>query len=231
MTRLTTNPFATRYVSPGMVPWIHAPEQSLEQLRQKFLVEFCGRAAVVGPHGSGKSTLLEHLVPLLGTVIHREAAGKPLPLAPSASGFGDSTEPQLQRPILWISLRRGGRPARRVALSCKAWRRGSLLVIDGFEQLPMLAQWLTRSASRGQGMGLLVTSHARTGLKTLLEPPHPSVTLAQQVVAQACRNADMSIPAELVDRQLLENLLREEKGNLREVLMRLYDIAHQALPR
>ncbi|UUO05378.1 hypothetical protein M4951_18600 [Blastopirellula sp. J2-11] len=60
---VSTNPFASRQVRPGAIPFqFSAPDSPnliIERLRESHW-----RGTIVGPHGSGKSTLLETLSPL-----------------------------------------------------------------------------------------------------------------------------------------------------------------------
>jgi ABC-type cobalamin/Fe3+-siderophores transport system ATPase subunit len=56
-----TNPFATRYIRPGAIPFLFPEGRSLEQLLADLAAQgYWGQ--IVGPHGSGKSTLLAQLV-------------------------------------------------------------------------------------------------------------------------------------------------------------------------
>lgn len=55
------NPFSTRFVEPGAIPY-HLPG-GVAALAERFREHGCGE--LVGPHGSGKSTLLASLLPLL----------------------------------------------------------------------------------------------------------------------------------------------------------------------
>ncbi len=249
MLRSQVNPFATRYVQPGMVAWFAAGTQSLATLERRFTDELGCRAAIVGPHGSGKSTLLEHLVPRLGRVRYREAAALPheVPIVPTVSRptfsnaaargqFSPCTQdlpskcPQTPRSITWLALRRGAQAAQRVALSRQHWQPGSLLVLDGFEQLSGWTQWRTIHATRRRRMGLLVTSHARLALNKLVQT-ETSLALVQHVIDRAQENAGVTSPPELSSPPLIAQLLQEEGGNVREVLMRLYDRVHAGLPK
>lgn len=54
------NPFSTRFIRPGEIPFIFPAGQSLEAIIAAFQ-QPTAQGAIVGPHGSGKSTLLETL--------------------------------------------------------------------------------------------------------------------------------------------------------------------------
>src|SRR5436190_14964663 len=69
--RRTTNPFATRWVRPGVIPYYFAAGTTAAALFEK-LKENRWRGAIIGPHGCGKSTLLASLDPLI------ESAGRPV---------------------------------------------------------------------------------------------------------------------------------------------------------
>lgn len=53
------NPFSTRFVQPGAIPWL-ATDTSIDSLLFR-LYDVGNRAIICGPHGSGKSTILSHL--------------------------------------------------------------------------------------------------------------------------------------------------------------------------
>src|SRR5437016_5663581 len=65
----TTNPFSTRFVRPGALPFRFSAGQTAASLVAR-LHELHWRAQIVGPHGTGKSTLLAALLPEI------EAAGQ-----------------------------------------------------------------------------------------------------------------------------------------------------------
>src|SRR5262245_55807228 len=67
--RRATNPFATRWVRPGVIPYYFAHTTNAAAVVEK-LKENRWRGAIIGPHGSGKSTLLASLAPLI------ESAGR-----------------------------------------------------------------------------------------------------------------------------------------------------------
>ncbi len=56
------NPFSTRWVRPGAVPYCFPPEMDAAGLVESFR-QNDRKGAIAGPHGSGKSTLLATLIP------------------------------------------------------------------------------------------------------------------------------------------------------------------------
>ncbi len=57
---LRSNPFATRFVRPGAIPFLFPAGLDSAALVERFAANQW-RGAIIGPHGSGKSTLLESL--------------------------------------------------------------------------------------------------------------------------------------------------------------------------
>src|SRR5262245_3892899 len=122
---------------------------------------------IVGPHGSGKSTLLEALKPALGDA-------------------GCTVQA--------ITLRDGQRRLPRRIFDFAQWK---LLIIDGYEQLGWFQKiWLKYRCRRAEA-GLLVTSHAPTGLPTLITLA-PDLHLIEQLVAKLTERAAPHIsPADI----------------------------------
>ncbi len=181
------------------------------------------RGAIVGPHGSGKSTLLEHLVPRLGQIVLRRAAYEESSDERNVYGSdGQAGEPAKPLKIVWLKLR-GQRPS--IALvgeTSSQWNQPErLLVVDGYEQLPLLSRLrLVQRTARG-GVGLLLTSHRATWLPTLtrtVADVRLARTLLEQLIPQEQPNR-----VDLLDETKLQQLLNAHRGNLREVFMDLYD--------
>lgn len=61
-----SNPFASRHLQPGAIPFLFRDEQSIEGLADQISKARCLRQAIVGPHGTGKSTLIQQLCERLG---------------------------------------------------------------------------------------------------------------------------------------------------------------------
>lgn len=135
------NPFSTRYVRPGAVPYVFDDEQNAASLLER-LSQLGWCAQIVGPHGSGKSTLVAHLVEQLG---------------------------RAARPAHVLSLHDGQRRPPRDWMTRAVQEGVAMIVVDGYEQLSRWSRFRLRRACRRHGWGLLVTAHRDVGLPTLLE--------------------------------------------------------------
>ncbi len=220
MSRVKSNPLSTRFVQPGRIDWqADRPEHTLDAIAEYFTCKLNWRAAIVGPHGSGKSTLLEHLVPLVGQVILKQAAYEPDGLSAEL----DSAVPaDAARRIVWLKLRGRSSSRRLLKETRPQWcQAGRLLVIDGFEQLSLLSRTMVVLVTARYSVGLLLTSHQRTRLPTLIE--------TRVDARMAARLLDQTLPAGMRDRQefldqdRLDALLKAHRGSMREVFMQLYD--------
>ncbi len=188
------NPFATCWTRPGAIAFQFPAGESAEQLVAK-LAAANWRGEIVGPHGSGKSTLVATLQPRL-----------------AAAGCS----------VAVITLRKAQRrlPAELVRRSLASAR--PLIVIDGYEQLSWPSRLFLRWRCRRASAGLLVTSHASSGLP-LLYRMQPSLPLVEQLVSTlTARIASPLTTADVAASHACHG------SNLRELLFALYD-RHEAL--
>jgi energy-coupling factor transporter ATP-binding protein EcfA2 len=133
------NPFATRHVRPGAIPYFFSAGESLETLVDQ-LAASAWRGEIVGPHGSGKSTLLAGLIAAMQ---------------------------QRGRNVIVYRLREGDRQLPNEPQDVRTLTANDIVVVDGYEQLPWWRKWQLRSLCKGKGLGLLVTTHAPAGLPRL----------------------------------------------------------------
>jgi hypothetical protein len=147
------NPFATRYVRPGAVPYFFPPGASYATLVGR-LEGFGWRGEIVGPHGSGKSTLLAGLIEAI------EAGGR--------------------RTVVY-RLHEGERRLPREPRDLHSLRANEVVVVDGFEQLPCWRKWLLRGLCQRRGLGLVATTHAPTGLPLLWQASVDRATVERVV--------------------------------------------------
>ena len=134
-----SNPFATRFIRPGAIPFIFAEGESAASLVER-LREQAWWGQILGPHGSGKSTLLATLIPALA------AAG---------------------RHVALHTLHQGEH--RLSAFDCQRLAPSTQLIVDGFEQLTWWQKRRVKASCRRAGCGLLITAHVDLGLPTVYQ--------------------------------------------------------------
>jgi hypothetical protein len=172
------NPFCTRRVRPGAIPFCFAADESAAALVER-LRGSAWWGEIVGPHGSGKSALLATLIPLLAQ------AGR--------------------RPLL-VELHDGQRRLPRGFWHTAELAAADLVIVDGYEQLGRLNRFLLKRFCRRRGLGLLATAHASVGLPGLfrtsvsrplaaaiveqLQRGHPPLATSADVAEQLARHHD-----------------------------------------
>jgi ABC-type branched-subunit amino acid transport system ATPase component len=190
------NPFCTRRIRPGAVPFCFPSGVDIDKLLDR-LRRNQWRGEIVGPHGSGKSTLLASILKAL------EQAG------PQAVCF-ELHDGQRSLPRDW----------RRKTMTA-ALSRPAIVVVDGYEQLSLWSRFCLKSHCRRRHLGLLVTSHAATGLPEIYRTS-ASLDMALQIVEQLMQKEHITIPANVV-----ADSLARHGADIRELLFYLYDFFEQ----
>ena len=192
------NPFATARVRPGRIGYVFPEGESVDGVVDRLAV-VGGRGQIVGPHGSGKSTLLAAIADEL-----------------SRRGRG----------VIMTALHDGRRrlPAEYAERMAGA-PAGTVVIIDGFEQLPWWRRHAVAWRCRRHGLSLVVTCHASVGLPTLVETA-VSADLAWEIVRGLMPDAETIAGPDDVAR-----LLTAHAGSLRDVLFALYDRFEATRPR
>jgi len=133
-----SNPFATRYTRPGVIPPLdrHGVPLDVATLAARF--DAVTAAAIEGPHGHGKSTLLFALAATL------HAAGRPVGIVRIRDWHG----------------------ALKAGIAIATAPRRTAIFVDGWERLGLMAGPL-RLMARLLQRRLLVTSHRPAGLPVL----------------------------------------------------------------
>lgn len=186
-----SNPFATRWTRPGQLSFVFDDQLTTDALIQR-LQQQGYRGQIVGPHGSGKSTLF-------------------LELSHSLSA----------RQVEVEAIRVARRPWQASAAAIRATAVGNggrrVVLVDGFEQLPMVMRWWLRSLTRFCQVGLVVTAHRDMGLPPLY-CTRVTARTAGLVIDWLTRHVNTRYQPTDVARRLARH-----GGNLREVLFELYD--------
>lgn len=147
------NPFSTRHVRPGAIPFLFPTGVSCELLLERLAVAGW-RGQIIGPHGSGKSALLATLIAGIRT---------------------------LGRDVELIELHDGQRRLPGALRGLSDLPAGALVVVDGYEQLAFWNRLRLRRFCGRKGLGLLVTAHGPVGLPTIFATS-PDPALAQRIV-------------------------------------------------
>lgn len=235
-----TNPFATRFFTPGAIPFYFGTvsidslvEQIVqgdsssrtEESSQSEVVSNQNRSghcfAIVGPHGTGKSTLLAQL---------EQALLEIQPTSRCGSLFLNTTTPSRER----------------IVRSLQLLRANSICLIDGFEQIPKWGQSLCAWTAKNLRRKLIVTSHVLPNGFAALWNTRMSEEIERYVIGHLLRadrfteqvpfvtNCDSSTndAANTQFRDLIEVLLHSQewrssrakhRENLRESLFDMYD--------
>lgn len=189
-----SNPFATCWTSPSEVEYVPM-EHAPEELIEN-LVKHGWWGQIVGPHGAGKSTLLNALEPLVA------AKGKQW----TALSFHAWRRNSAWRKLLWMPL-----------------SQDTLLVIDGYEQLPTILRSIVRGRCWRNRCGLLVTAHKSIGLPMLVEVA-PQASVIRQVFRNLVSNSET--PVSEFD---FQNAFNACNGDIRQLFSNLYDLHEQRL--
>jgi hypothetical protein len=190
------NPFATCWTKPGALAFRFPCGESAERLIDRLAANSWW-GEIVGPHGSGKSTLLETLKPLL-------------------AGAG--------RDLVAIALRDHQRRLPRGFVQRILATSHPLVIVDGYEQLSRLSRCWLKWQCRRRSAGLLVMSHAATGLPPLIRL-QPDFELVERLVTALTEERPSAVTAH----DIAASHARYG-SNVRELLFALYD-RHEAACR
>lgn len=169
-----SNPFATKFIRAGKLPFQFADDQTTDRLHQR-LQNAGWFGQIVGPHGSGKTTLLRSLDPYW-------------------SAWG-------RRPLL-CELRDRKRMNTWKKITSQA-SAGDVIVVDGYEQLGTFAKCSLLLRCRLQGCGLLATTHQKCPLLHVVYQTQTSLRLARDLVERLLPaelpSLELSIPQHFGD--------------------------------
>lgn len=186
MPNLGSNPFSTRFIRPGSIPYRFAENESAAGLAEKLAAQEW-RGCIIGPHGTGKTSLLLALEPEI-----KRLGKRPHHVTLGASNSGP----------WWPSV---------------PWSADTLLIIDGYEQLSLIARAMLRWQCWQTSTGLLVTSHTPVGLPLLVQT-EATWELATELVRRLWDSAD-ELPWEAI-----ESTWRQHPGDMREFLFGMYHL-------
>jgi hypothetical protein len=201
-----SNPFITRAIRPGAIPFQFPPGIDPSSLIGAWRRRNFAPAAIIGPHGSGKSTLLKTLQPFLQSQFETVQS--------HAFHASNSEEPSRAEAI-------------RSAIDADA------LVIDGYEQCTAWQRWRLQRAARKHGTALLVTAHRPLwGMHSLITM-QPTEAMVMRLVDRLLRDGLGMDEADAFQQRCYRHIASRwpmMRGNVRELLFELYDLdpSHRA---
>ena len=148
------NPFCSRNIRPGRLPFHFVDGGSVTQLIER-LAACAWQGQIVGPHGSGKSALLVALIVAI------EETG---------------------REVVHLELHDGQRTLPRSVWAAMKLDARTVLAIDGWEQLSWWQRHKALSLARRCQAGLIVTAHRPLALP-LLYTTRPTADVAIHIAA------------------------------------------------
>lgn len=153
--RLPTNPFATRFTRPGMLPSLGPRGEPIDAVGMLQRIEPGRVVAIVGPHGHGKSTLLAALIAAAGCA-------------------GSATTAVRIR-----SLRDSWRPVAAVLTTPS----DGFVACDGWERALPGTDLVVRLLAAARRLRVVVTAHGHRGLPVLARC-YTSADLLDQLVSR-----------------------------------------------
>ena len=219
-----SNPFATRFVRPGSLPYRFdaAITEAESDANFREIVRRLDRhqtGLIVGPHGSGKTTLLHALAPWLS---HRYPQIANVRLTASAwCGAASSLRCRVDK------IRHRRRLARLVESQQSRLGGGGLLILDGAEQLSPVDWTRLRWRVGRRGQKMLATSHApRWGVPILWE------TAVNGVLVESLTQSLLAAASPEVVKIVRRELLAQDWStltNVRDLWFDMYDVVQPHL--
>jgi ABC-type cobalamin/Fe3+-siderophores transport system ATPase subunit len=193
-----SNPFATRFIAPGGLPFAFHDGSTSQRLSNEFLGLPSKMASIIGPHGTGKSTLLKSILPAI------ESAGQ-------------------FHAIRHLRFSSNGLANRELKRDAKQWKRNDFVVLDGYEQLGTWTKWRTIFRAKRMNLAMLVTSHAPVSGFHVLWQTAMTESLAHAVIAELLQNYDAAVITQLLESKEWRESRQRHGDNLRETLFDMYD--------
>ena len=188
------NPFSTRFVQPGAIPWF-ATDTSAGSLLFR-LYDVGNRAIICGPHGSGKSTIVSHLA----SVAQRQGL-----------------KVHCLRICSWLDV------IRVIRVFATIDPKQSVVSVDSWELLGFFGWFLCQLADF-RSICVVVTVHERpwwNNWPVLLHTKANDKTFRRLVHELMTQHAGSETTE--FSRAMLKDVFQRHSGNLREAFFELYD--------
>jgi len=199
---IDSNPFSTRYVQPGRIPFQLRSGVTVEQLVDRFLRVWSRRAAIIGPHGSGKSSLLETML--------KSFPGNYMVSQFRLNSASVDAENSISR---WVR-------------ESQSWHNSTIVTIDGYEQLGWWTQYRIGRLIKKSESRLLVTTHKPIRGFSVLWATHQDFQDDAYVLNNLLAHTQqLAASPKLMDEALIcwSEIRLRYPTDMREALMQMYD--------
>lgn len=163
------NPFCSKRIRPGAIPFYFPEGESVETLLQR-LEGNQWNGEIIGPHGTGKSTLLAAILPAL----------------------------QERKKVVHLELQDGVRALPLLYEEYELMDSETVMAIDGYEQLSYWSRRRLRKRSRTQGFGIVVIAHVSYDYPLLYQTAS-ELSTARMLVRRLLENTIVQIPDSMVE--------------------------------
>ena len=213
------NPFRTDATSPSRVRYRFAPGRNgansshMNQFLDAMMLSLKSnqRSQIVGSHGTGKTTLLHTLLPRLQDS-YKRVVFKQLTNDPRRSWY----QRMLQRKT----------SGQQVVTDLRGLATGSMMVVDGWEQLFSFHQRRAIKLAQSNKVALLATSHQPISGFDLLHhsnmSPKLACSLADDLLTDSPYEVRQRVLEEIKGRQITS------QTNIRDLWFELYDVVEDA---
>ncbi len=201
------NPFSTRYIQPGAISYECFEGGNVTRLAERIVSLPSKRGSIIGPHGSGKSTLVASLVSEIGCI-----------------------KPQYQIHQLRFSTDRSA--SRSLHKAVRKWTRGSIAILDGYEQLKVWSRVMVEWTARFRSVCILATAHQPIrGFETIWETSVNESSSRWVVEKLLQQSGSLDQMRELLQSDDWARSRAKHGQNLRESLFDMYDWWQQKASR
>lgn len=206
-TNWPSNPFSTRFLSPGKISFVGIDEPALDRLAERFIRQR-GNGQIIGPHGTGKTTLTfeleKRIVRLNATSVQYRFVRKTI---------GPKQTIRSAQSLASFEIGADRRLLHRHSPNPK-----TILVLDGIELLSWFQRIALIKTCRQKQIGLVVTSHRFIWGLPKLTTLRSDYRRFESIVQRLTCDCDFQISTER-----LTTIYQLHQGNIREALMSCYD--------
>ncbi|MDR1290277.1 MAG: hypothetical protein LBK06_03660 [Planctomycetaceae bacterium] len=225
-----SNPFSACKWQAGAIEYIFDSGVDIRGILERLTVAG-GVGQIVGEHGSGKSTLLESLEKYLtknGLFVQKiqlNSTKKNLPedfLLSLCSSRFKIHKAEHGSVTTWSGCSRA-KPTAHTGSGIRKKDTNTIYILDGYEQLSLLARIRLRLNNLRNTGGFIFTTHKPAIFVPIIYKTIARAEIFQNLVRNLIKNNNFKI-----DNKQIEKIFKESKGNFRDGFFKLYDLFEES---